>query len=480
MMAAQVIRPARLLNRTAHIVPGQLRVTELTFEVPLNHSNLAAGNLKIFGRQVTKHDTPIVPRTDSELEEYHRRPYLVYLEGGPGFGNREPQDHQLTKTALDRGYTLLLLDYRGTGLSTPINQPHLATLGGPQQQADYLKRFRADSIVQDAEAVRLCLTADYPETHKKWSIFGQSYGGFVALTYLSQFPQGLREVFLTGGLAPVRRTAQEVYTALYKKVIQRNEAYYHKFPEDVERVRKVAQYLDEKSPRLPGGGEFTVERLLGIGLCLGMNGGLDLIHSTILKLAMDIEQFGFITRAAGAAFEGLIPFDTNPIYAVLHESIYVNGPGLASDWAAHRVGKTLAESEPGLSWLSSVPQALDHSSFPSTNQQPLYFSGEMVYPAHFDCYPELKDMKETAELLAKHDDWPRLYDLDQLARNEVPVYAASYVEDMYVDADFARETAKAVRGIKVFETNVMYHGALRAKTDEVLGQLFKLRDDTLD
>ncbi|EAA29180.1 alpha/beta-hydrolase [Neurospora crassa] len=482
MMAAQVIRPARLLNRTAHIVPGQLRVTELTFEVPLNHSNLSAGNLKIFGRQVTKHDTPIVPRTDSELEEYHRRPYLVYLEGGPGFGNREPQDHQLTKTALDRGYTLLLLDYRGTGLSTPINQPHLATLGGPQQQADYLKRFRADSIVQDAEAVRLCLTADYPETHKKWSIFGQSYGGFVALTYLSQFPQGLREVFLTGGLAPVKRTAQEVYTALYKKVIQRNEAYYRKFPEDVGRVRKVAQYLDEKSPRLPGGGQFTVERLLGIGLCMGMNGGLDLIHSTILKLAMDIEQFGFITRAAGAAFEGLIPFDTNPIYAVLHESIYVNGPGLASDWAAHRVGKTLAESEPGLSWLSSVPQALDYSSSSSssTNQQPLYFSGEMVYPAHFDCYPELKDMKETAELLAKHDDWPRLYDLDQLARNEVPVYAASYVEDMYVDADFARETAKAVRGTKVFETNVMYHGALRAKTDEVLGQLFKLRDDTLD
>ncbi|KAK3497111.1 Alpha/Beta hydrolase protein [Neurospora hispaniola] len=479
MMAAQVIRPARLLSRTAHIVPGQLRVTELTFEVPLNHSNLSAGNLKIFGRQVTKHDTPIVPRADSDLEEYHRRPYLVYLEGGPGFGNREPQDHQLTKTALDRGYTLLLLDYRGTGLSTPINQPHLATLGGPQQQADYLKRFRADSIVRDAEAVRLCLTADYPETHKKWSIFGQSYGGFVALTYLSQFPQGLREVFLTGGLAPVKRTAQEVYTALYKKVIQRNEAYYRKFPEDVERVRKVAQYLDEKSPLLPGGGEFTVERLLGIGLCLGMNGGLDLIHSTILKLAMDIEQFGFITRAAGAAFEGLIPFDTNPIYAVLHESIYTNGPGLASDWAAHRVGKTLAESEPGLSWLSSVPQALDCSSS-STNQQPLYFSGEMVYPAHFDCYPELKDMKETAELLAKYDDWPRLYDLDQLARNEVPVYAASYVEDMYVDADFARETAKAVRGTKVFETNVMYHGALRAKTDEVLGQLFKLRDDTLD
>ncbi|KAK3953116.1 Alpha/Beta hydrolase protein [Pseudoneurospora amorphoporcata] len=475
MMAAKAIRPARLLNRTAHIVPGQLRVTELTFEVPLNHSNPSVGSLKLFGRQVTKHDTPIVPRADSEQEEFYRKPYLVYLEGGPGFGNKEPQDHQLTKTALDKGYTLLLLDYRGTGLSTPINQPHLATLGGPQEQANYLKHFRADSIVRDAEAVRLCLTSGYPESHKKWSIFGQSYGGFVALTYLSQFPQGLREVFLTGGLAPVKRTAEEVYTALYKKVIQRNEAYYRKFPEDVERVRQVAKYLQEKSPLLPGGGEFTVERLLGIGLCLGMNGGLDLIHSNILKMTMDLDQFGFITRAAGAAFEGLIPFDTNPIYAVLHESIYTNGPDRASDWAAHRVGKALSESEPGLSWLSPVGKALS-----ADTTKPLYFSGEMVYPSHFDCYPELKDMRETAEILAKCDDWPQLYDLDQLSRNEVPVYAASYVEDMYVDADFARETAKAVKGTKVFETNVMYHGALRAKTEEVLRQLFKLRDDTLD
>lgn len=450
--------------------------------MPLNHATPAAGTLKLFGRQVTKHDTPLVPRTDKEQEEFNRKPYLLYLEGGPGFGNKEPQDHSITKTALDKGYTLLLLDYRGTGLSTPINQPHLATLGGPQEQADYLKHFRADSIVRDAEAVRLCLTEQYqyPDAYKKWSIFGQSFGGFVALTYLSQFPQGLREVFLTGGLAPVKRRAEEVYTSLYKKVIQRNEVYYRKFPEDVERVRKVARFLNEneKPIRLPGGGEFTVERLLGIGLCMGFNGGLDLVHSTILKLATDIEQFGFITRAAGAAFEGLVPFDLAPIYAILHEAIYVNGSEHgASNWAAYRVGKKLAADgiEPGLGWLSSTDEALS-----ADTTKPLYFSGEMVYPAHFYCYPELKDMRQTAEILATYDQWPELYDMDQLARNEVPVYAASYTEDMYVDADFARETARAVKGTKVFETNVMYHGALRAKTEEVLGQLFKLRDDTLD
>ena len=41
-------------------------------------------------------------------------------------------------------------------------------------------------------------------------------------------------------------------------------------------------------------------------------------------------------------------------------------------------------------------------------------------------------LRETANILADKDDWPALYDLDQLARNEVPTFAAVYYEDMYV------------------------------------------------
>ena len=43
----------------------------------------------------------------------------------------------------------------------------------PKEQADYLTHFRADSIVRDAEAIRLNLGVE------KWSILGQSFGGFV-------------------------------------------------------------------------------------------------------------------------------------------------------------------------------------------------------------------------------------------------------------------------------------------------------------
>ena len=45
------------------------------------------------------------------------------------------------------------------------------------------------------------------------------------------------------------------------------------------------------------------------------------------------------------------------------------------------------------------------------------------------------------ELLAARDDWAPLYDLDRLAANEVPVAAAVYFDDMYVDSGLQLDTA---------------------------------------
>lgn len=56
------------------------------------------------------------------------------------------------------------------------------------------------------------------------------------LTYLSKFPEALREAFSTGGMAPIARNADEVYQATYLKVIERNEAYYEKYPEDIDAI----------------------------------------------------------------------------------------------------------------------------------------------------------------------------------------------------------------------------------------------------
>lgn len=471
VVTAETIPAAELVSSKAHIVPGPLRVTELTFRVPLDYDDADGEKITLFGRSVTPYEIPIVP-SDSD-EEASPLPYMVYLEGGPGFGNREPQDHPLTSTALERGYQVLYLDHRGTGYSTPVSTKMLNQLeGGEDAQVDYLRLMRQDNTVRDCESVRKALTKGMSDNQSKWSIFGQSYGGFVSLSYLSLHPQGLREVFLTGGLAPVGKSAEQVYESLYPRVMKRNAAYYKKFPEDIKNVRQVASYIEEQggSVDLPAGGSLTVPRLMTIGIDFGGAGGFDSVHTIIMNLKMSLDQFGFLSRASLAPMETFTAFDTNIIYAILHEAIYCNGPNDVSNWASDRVARELNL----FSWLSS------NGSVPSNSSEPLLFAGENIFPFFFDTYPELIPLKSVANKLAAVDDWTYIYDQEQLAKNEVPVYAAVYIDDLYVDYEYSKDTARLVKGTKTWETNAYYHSGLRTNTEEVLGALFNLRDNVID
>jgi hypothetical protein len=103
-----------------------------------------------------------------------------------------------------------------------------------------------------------------------------------------------------------------------------------------------------------------------------------------------------------------------------------------------------------------------------------------IYSWMFDDYSELRKLKDQAEKVAQISDWPALFDKKQLARNEVPVYAAVYVDDMYVNYDLSMDTAESILKCKVYVTNAMYHDAIRVRTDEVLKSLFALRDDSID
>lgn len=44
----------------------------------------------------------------------------------------------------------------------------------------------------------------------------------------------------------------------------------------------------------------------------------------------------------------------------------------------------------------------------------------------FDDYSNLRPLKEAAMIIAKDESWGPLYDMDQLAKNEVKVTAATY------------------------------------------------------
>ncbi|EFW99614.1 proline iminopeptidase [Grosmannia clavigera kw1407] len=482
--AGRVIPAATLVSSNLHCLPSQLLVAELFFDVPLNYRDPDGEKIRLFGRAAFKHEKPIVASQPPWSTEMHAgnglrdllfgKPWLAYLEGGPGAGNREPQDYPITRLLLGRGYQLLFLDYRGTGMSTPVSAATLQQRGSATAQAEYLRQFRADNIVRDLEAVRRCLTADQPTTRRSWSIMGQSFGGFVSLTYLSNHPDSLREVFLTGGLAPVGHTADEVYRATYRKALERNQAYFRKFPEDSQALRIIGNFLNKQPDGglpLPAGGLLTFHRVLTFGYAFGFHGGLDNTHAILLRMRTDIDRLGILSRPTLTAVEQFFPLDSMPIYGILHEPIYCYDKGIASRWAAQRVAAEFEQFQ----WLeqsviSPVAEGQPHH----------YFSGEMIYPFMFDTYPELMQIKEAANILAEYDDWEPLYDEKQLAENRVPVYAASYINDLYVDYELARETARKVGNIKVFETNTLYHNAIRSRPDEVMAQLFRLRDDSID
>jgi hypothetical protein len=70
-------------------------------------------------------------------------------------------------------------------------------------------------------------------------------------------------------------------------------------------------------------------------------------------------------------------------------------------------------------------------------------------------------LAEVADLLASYDEWPLLYDVDQLARNEVPVAAVVYHEDMYVEHAFSVETANRIGNLRWWATSELGHDGLR-------------------
>jgi hypothetical protein len=127
---------------------GKLKVSELLFEVPRDYSNPERGTLQLFGRSVTKYEKPAAPLSEEENRRKAYKPWMVFLQDGPGFGCRPPQDSPMTNVILEKGYQMLYLDHRGTGLSSPISAATLAFQGDVHRQADYLKLFRADSIVR--------------------------------------------------------------------------------------------------------------------------------------------------------------------------------------------------------------------------------------------------------------------------------------------------------------------------------------------
>ena len=91
----------------------------------------------------------------------------------------------------------------------------------------------------------------------------------------------------------------------------------------------------------------------------------------------------------------------------------------------------------------------------------------------FEDYAELQPFGEAAEILAHHQ-WPRLYDAEVLAANEVPTAAAIYANDMYVPRELSEETAALVRNLRPWLTNEYEHNGIGVDGARILDRLISL------
>jgi pimeloyl-ACP methyl ester carboxylesterase len=416
--------------------PGTV-LTDHVFTVPLDHADPAGQRIEVFAREVV-----------ATAKAGEQLPWLVFLQGGPGGASPRPVGRW---SWLDRAladYRVLLLDQRGTGRSTPATRQTLGRLGSAKAQAGYLAHFRADSIVRDAEIIRRALIGDEP-----WTALGQSYGGFCAVTYLSLAPEGLREVLITGGLPGLEATAEDVYRATYPRVAAKTAAHYERYPRDAERAKRIAGHLRNRDVALPNGQPLTVEAFQSVGHTLGMSTGSHELHYLLEDpFAGDELSDEFLHELQAHVTSH------NPIYALLHEACYAQGPG-ATRWAAQRVRAEFPAFDPAA--------ALDDDA-------PLLFTGEMIYPWMVDGEPLLRPLREAADLLAERAEWPPLYDPARLAASGVPAAAAVYFDDMYVDAGLSLATAEAIGALRPWVTNQYEHDGLRVSDGAVLGRLIDM------
>ncbi|MCA1058770.1 alpha/beta hydrolase [Rossellomorea aquimaris] len=120
-----------------------------------------------------KANTMTIQGKGLHVETYGSRanPALLYLHGGPGESCYDFSFHQ--RDRLSKDLFLVTIDQRGVCRSEAIMEG---------------ESFGFQDLIEDCEALRMELGI------KRWSILGHSFGGFLALAYVSQYPNSIENV----------------------------------------------------------------------------------------------------------------------------------------------------------------------------------------------------------------------------------------------------------------------------------------------
>lgn len=412
---------------------GIVRI-EHTLHVPIDWENPSGARTSVFAREI------FAAGRDRE-----KLPMLLFLQGGPGGAAPRPRGQSGWIGEALKDYRVILLDQRGVARSEQIDVA-APWETDPTKLAERLMHYRADSIITDAEAFRVALGGE----HARFTLLGQSYGGFLSLRYLSENPDAIERVLVTGGIPSVDRPITDVYRETFRLLGRKTTRFFERFPEAVEQFRELEHVVANENIRLLDGRRLTVTQLRLLGFLLGGDDG-DFALAELLETA-----FVSGTRVPSTSFllsmQGQATF-ASPIFAVLHESIYAQGG--ATNWAAKRVmDEVLANGGYG----DDVP----------------FLTAEMILPEFFTEIPTLQPFAETAELLAQKDDWSALYNTDALEQNNVPLAAAVYADDIYVPLAYSVETLDRMPNTRHWITNTYEHSGLRTDGGRIFQRLLHL------
>ena len=418
-----------------YYVPG-LHVEDHAVDVPLDWTGRQPGDdwcdaetIRLFYRVVTAPE-----HVHDDL------PLLVFLQGGPGGAGPRPlnpsSDGWIEEAV--KHFRVILPDQRGTGRSSHVDGTVMARIADPAAQAAYLKHFLADSIVKDFEHLRRTVFCG-----RQWVTLGQSYGGFLTLTYLSFYPEGVAASFTCGGIPHVPADATEVYEHTFPRMARKTAQFYERYPQDVDRAAAVTDILKSRNVTLPNGDRLTVERFQMLGSDFGMKPSFERVHWILDSAFLDGDGSASTGSALSEEFLNrvMVATSSRPLYWPLQEFIYADGElDEPIRWAAQRVRDTKPEFNPDV--------------------RPLLFTGEAMFPWMFEQEAALRPFAPAMDLLMEDTSWGSIYDEDQLARNAVPLQSAVYFDDMYVDSGLQLDTLSRVGNAHYWTTNEFEHDGL--------------------
>ncbi|MDR1430804.1 MAG: alpha/beta hydrolase [Propionibacteriaceae bacterium] len=407
-----------------YYVPGYC-VTDRMIEVPLDWADDSSEPIQLFWREVCDPQ-----RRDEEL------PLLLFLQGGPGGKGPRPMPGEGFLPEAVKHFRVLLPDQRGTGRSTPSTRDRV--------DAGYLSCFLADSIIRDFERLRNdCYGC------AKWATLGQSYGGFLTLAYLSAFPQALSACYVAGGIPGVPPVADDVYRHTYPRAKRKSEQFYQRYPQDVALAGEIADLISAGGVALPNQDVLSVPRFQSLGMDLGMKRGAERLHWLL------DEAFSTPGRLSATFLHQLFARTSSaddPLFWTLQEFIYGSESNGPINWAAER-------------------ELANHPEF-APDARPLLFTGEHTFRWRFDEVAELRGYRQGVEELMRRVSWPKIYDPEQLARNEVPVQCVMYYDDLYVDVDIQQATLRRLGNAGYWVTNEYEHDGLAS--GKVFGELYRM------